>query len=130
MVDLIGTTSSTSFTRPTTFGKRHHSPPCNILCDFLWGLHPNDIFFLGFPSGSPKLGTLFVLKLWMLISSSNQICLNHERQISYSLQKNISKNVLHASIKSHLTPNLRGFVVGSQIPNLTPSPSFDHFRSK
>jgi len=33
---------------------------------------------------------------------------------------------LHSLIGSHLTPSLRGFVVGNQIPNLTPNPSFDH----
>jgi hypothetical protein len=37
------------FTRPVTFGKRHHSPPYNILCASLQGLHPNVIL-----NGSPK----------------------------------------------------------------------------
>jgi len=43
-INLIGTTSNTSFTWPTTFGRRHHSRPYNILYDSTWGLHPNDIF--------------------------------------------------------------------------------------
>jgi hypothetical protein len=46
---LIRTTSSTRFTRPTTFGSRHHSLPYIILCISMWGLHPNVIFF-----GSPR----------------------------------------------------------------------------
>jgi len=37
-------TSSTNFTQPTTFGRRHHSFPYNILCAFLWRLHPNVTF--------------------------------------------------------------------------------------
>ncbi len=39
MVDLIGTTSSINFTRPTTFGKKHHSPPYSILCDYSRPIH-------------------------------------------------------------------------------------------
>jgi hypothetical protein len=44
MTNLIGTISSTSFTQPTTFGRRHHSPPYSIICVFPRGLHPNGIF--------------------------------------------------------------------------------------
>ncbi len=39
--------------------------------------------------------------------------------ISYSPQKDLSNNVLYTPIGDHLTPALRGFVVKSQIPNLT-----------
>jgi hypothetical protein len=84
-------------------------------------------FFLGFPNESPKIGTLIVPKLWMLISSSNQAYLEHEiKEISYSPQKYLSNGVSHALIGDHLTLAIRGFMVGSQIPNLTPCPSFDH----
>jgi hypothetical protein len=62
----------------------------------------------------------------MFISSSNQTCLEHKRAIAYSPQKDFSNGVLHAPIKDHLTFALRGFVVKSQIPNLTSGPSFDH----
>jgi hypothetical protein len=41
-------------------------------------------------------------------------------------QKDLSKGVLHAPIIDHLTLALKGFVVGNQIINLTPNPSFDH----
>ncbi len=50
-------------------------------------------YFLGLPSGSPKIGTLFVLKLWMFIFFSNHYCLKHARKISYSPQKDISNGV-------------------------------------
>ncbi len=73
-----------------------------------------------------KIGTLVVSKLWMSISFSNQICLEHVRALSYSPQKNIFKGVSHAPIRDHLTFILRGFVIRSQIFNLTPALSFDH----
>ncbi len=83
-------------------------------------------FFLGFSSGSPKIGTFVVSKFWTLISFSNQFLLEHMKVIFYSFQKNLSKGVLHAPIEDHLTPALRGFAIRSQIPNLTPNPYFDH----
>ncbi len=59
ILDLIGMISSTSFTQPTTLGKRHNSLPYNILCASPRRLHPN----ITFPQDSqvrvPKLG-LFV----------------------------------------------------------------------
>jgi hypothetical protein len=62
----------------------------------------------------------------MLISSSNQTCFEHARAIFYIPQKDFSNGVLNPPIEDHLTPTLREFVVGNQIPNLTPNPSFDH----
>jgi hypothetical protein len=87
-----------------------------FVCDSLQGLYPNGIF----------LGTLVVLKLWTIIFSSNQTCLDHARVISYSPQKEFSNDVLHFPISNLFTFVLRGFVVGSQIPNLIPNLSFDH----
>jgi hypothetical protein len=57
-MDLIRSTLSTSFTRPTTFGKRHHSPPYSTFYVFLWGLHPNVTFPWDSQVGVPKLGLL------------------------------------------------------------------------
>jgi hypothetical protein len=84
-------------------------------------------FFSKLPNGSPKIGVTFIIpKLWLFISFSNQTCLEHAKAISYSLQKNIFNGAWHAPIKAHLTVAIREFVVESQIPNLTPNPSFDH----
>jgi hypothetical protein len=52
--------------------------------------------------------------------------LEHEREISYSPQKDLSNGVLHAPIGDHLALALKGFMVRNQIPNLTPNLSFDH----
>jgi hypothetical protein len=57
---------------------------------------------------------------------SNQTCLEHKREITYSPQKDISNGVFSTPIGDHLTFILRGFVVASQIPNLTLDLSFDH----
>jgi hypothetical protein len=48
--------------------------------------------------------------------------LEHANVISYSPQKDFSKGALHAPIKDHLIPILKGLVVKSQIINLTLDP--------
>ncbi len=58
--------------------------------------------------------------------SSNQICLEHAKGISYNLQKYFSKGVLHAPIRDNLISVLKGFVVKSQILNLTLGLFFNH----
>jgi hypothetical protein len=116
--NLVGTTSSINFTWPTTFGRKYHSPTCNILYAFLHGLHPNGTFSRDTCVGVPKF--------WTFTSSSNQTCFEHAREIFYSPWKDLSNNVLHNLIENHLTLILRGFVIGSQISNLTLNPSFDH----
>jgi hypothetical protein len=64
-------------------------------------------------------------KLWTFISSSNQACLEHMKVLTYNPQNDLDNGVLHAPIINHLTLDLRGFVLGSQIPNLTFNLSFD-----
>jgi hypothetical protein len=83
-------------------------------------------YFLELPNGSPKIGTFIVPKLWVFISSSKQMRLEHVRAIFYIPQNDISNGVLHALIRTHLTLALKGFVVKSQILNLIPNHSFDH----
>jgi len=75
VMDLVGTTSSTSFTRSTTFGRRHHSPTYSIFYGFPWKLHPNFTFPWVFRVGVPKL--------WTFIYFSNKICFESARAISY-----------------------------------------------
>ncbi len=126
MSNLIRTSSSTSFTQLVTFGKRHHYPPYSMLCDFLWGLHLNDIFSRDSQMGVPKLRPFVVLKFWMFIFSSNQTCLKNEKIRFFCFQKNLSNRVLHAPIKDHLTIFLKRFVVGNQIKNLILAFSFNY----
>jgi hypothetical protein len=62
----------------------------------------------------------------MFISFSNQVYFENSREISYSPQKNLFNDALHAPIETHLTPTFKGFMVGSQILNLIHAPSFDY----
>ncbi len=66
------------------------------------------------------------LSVFSPITSSNQTFLEHTKAISYSLQKKLFNSVLHVSIGNNLTLALKGFVIASQIFNLTPNLSFDH----
>jgi hypothetical protein len=76
-------------------------------------------------SGSPKIRIFIVLKLWTFISSSFFFW-EHASKISHNSQKDISNGVLHAPIEDDFIIVLRGFVVRSQVPNLTPNPFIDH----
>jgi len=78
-------------------------------------------FFSGLPSE-----TFIVPKFWLVIYISNQVCLEHVREISYSYQKDISNGVWHTPIKAYLAHTLKGFMVGSEIFNLNLNPSFDY----
>jgi hypothetical protein len=62
VADLVGTTSSTSFTQPTTFGNKCHSPPYNIFYDSPQGPHPNVIF--------PQDSQVWVSKFGLLLSQN------------------------------------------------------------
>ncbi len=84
---LIRITSSTSFTWPATFGKRHHSPPYSILYASLYGLHPNVTFPHDSQMRIPKLGLLlfqssgcsyfFQIKLFLKIKGQYLIILKN-----------------------------------------------------
>ncbi len=78
----------------------------------LYGAYIQIAFFLG----TPKIGTHIVLKLLMTISSSNQAYLEHEKAISYNLQKYLSNDALHALNKDHLILALKGFVSVIKFP--------------
>ncbi len=106
--DLIGTTSSTSFTWLATFGKKHHSPPYGIFCASPRGLHPNVIF----PRHSQNPKTL---EVHILLKSNLFLIV---KAITYNPWKYLSNGVYHVSIGPHFTLALKGFVVGSQISNL------------
>ncbi len=125
-MNLVKTTSSTSFTQPATFGNKHHSLPYSILCDPLWGLHPNGTFSQAFQMGVPKLGLLLSQNFGHSYLLQEKLVFKHGRELSYSHSKHLSINILHAPITNHFTPALRGFVFKSQNFNLIFDPSFDY----
>jgi hypothetical protein len=57
-------------------------PPYNILCAFPQGLHSNVTFPQDFQMGVPKLGFLMSQNFG---HSSNQVCFENARKISYNL---------------------------------------------
>jgi len=115
-MDLVRIISNSSFTWPTTFARRHHSPPYNICFITICEGYIQMAFF-------PR--TLIVPKFYPLMFYSNQTCFEHVKIIFYNLQKDLSNGIWYVSIEAHLTLILKGFVVGSQIFNLTPNFSFD-----
>jgi hypothetical protein len=123
--DLIGTTSITSFTRPTTFGRRHHP----LLKVYYVILHKGYIQMAFFPE-IPKWES----QNWRFLLFWNfghsylfQIKPFWSIQAQYLISfKKIFSIVFYTPIKNHLIHALRGFVVKNQFPNLIPNPSFDH----
>ncbi len=124
-MDLVGTTSNTSFTWLITFERRHHSPPYNILCDSPWG-YIQMAFFPETPKWKSKNWDPCYLETLDIHIFFKSNLLEHMREISSSPQNDLSNSVLHAPIEDHLTPTLRGFMIESQILNLTPTLFFHH----
>ncbi len=96
-------------------------PSCNILCAFLQGLHPNITFPRDSKWEPQNWDSCYSKILDVHIFLKSSILKKCKHNILY-----LFKNVQHASIGPHLTPSFKGFVVGSQIGNLTFAPSFDH----
>jgi hypothetical protein len=97
VANLEGTISSSNFTQPTTFRRKHHSLPYSIFCD----LHEGYIqmtLFLKIPKWGPKIGNFIVPKFWMFISSSNHDILKHVKEIFYSFQKDLFNGALHTLV--------------------------------
>jgi len=102
-------------------GGSHHLPPYSILCTSPQGPHPN-----GFPSGSPeitKVGTPTTL------GRHNFACrprIEKRSEQSCRPRRDLSNCMLHAIYMHGNRVDSRLLVVGSQIINFTPSPSFGH----
>jgi len=126
VADLIITTSSSNFTWPTTFGKRHHSLPYSILFDSPWRLHSNNTFSQDSQMGVPKIRLLLSQKISCSYLLQIKCVWSMQGKYFIAFKKKKFNNLLHASIRDHLMPTLRGFMVRNQIPNLTLGSSFDH----
>ncbi len=88
VVDLVRTTSSTNFTQSTTFGKRHHSSPYNIIYACPQGLHPNVTFPQDSQMGVPKLGPLLSQNFGCSYLFQIKFVLKMQRQHLIFLKKN------------------------------------------
>ncbi len=122
-----GATSSISFTRLTTFRRKNHSPPYNILCASPQGIHPNVTFPQDSQVGIPKLRLLLSQNFGCsYLSQIKFFFVENMKIISYIPQKDLSKGVQHTPIEAHLSLVFNGFMVRNQFLNLNPTPSFDH----
>ncbi len=112
-------------TRLTT-ARSHHLPPYSILCITLWHPHPNGFLSQYSQGGGPKLFRFRLLGLCEFITlyldlglgwGLKQTCISR-----WELFNGVSQSICthRGQIDSRL------LVVGSQIANLTPDPSFCH----
>jgi hypothetical protein len=104
----------------------HHLPPYNILCNSPWDLHPNGSFSWDSQSGVPKLSWFRLPGLWTLITPCLKLRSGRGLNQSCSFCRELSNGVLYFTCTHRNRVDSRFFVVGSQIANLTPDPSFDH----
>jgi len=73
----------------------------------------------------PKLGLLLSQKFGHSYLSQIKFILRMQGKYFIALKRSFQWCIAHP-IWPHLTPDFKGFVIGSQIPNLTSAPSFDH----
>jgi hypothetical protein len=104
----------------------HHLPPYSILCDSPSHLHPNDTFSRDSQSGVPKLSWFGLPGLWAFITSHPDLRLGRGLKQTCSSPWELSKGVLHFTCTHQDRVDSQLLVVGSQIANLTPGPSFNH----
>jgi hypothetical protein len=103
----------------------HHLPPYNILCSSLPRLHPNDICSRDSQGGVPKLSRFIFPRFWELKSFDSDLRLEWNLNQSCSSPWKLSNGVLHSTCTHTEIKSIPDFlVVGNQIANLTPNPSF------
>jgi hypothetical protein len=86
-------------------------------------------FLLRPPNGNPKIGTFVVPKLWTFIYFSNQIFKKSKGNFLEPLKRSFQRCITCPNYTS-FDPAFKGFMVESQISNLTLAPSFDHISCK
>jgi hypothetical protein len=120
-----GNMDSLDSPRPGLRGS-HHLPPYSILCITPLHPHPNGFYSRDSQGGVPKLSQFGLLRLWELITPGSNLGLEWGLKQTCSSSQELSNSVSH-SIYTHCDwVDSRLFVVGSQIANLTPGPSFEH----
>jgi len=104
----------------------HHLPPYSILCAFPWGSHPNGFLSRDSQVGLPKLLRLRLPQLWGAITLRADLRWRRGLNQSCSPHWKLSNGLSHATCTQGNWIDSRLFMVGSQIANLTPGPSFGH----
>jgi hypothetical protein len=122
------TTGDFELTRLTTAWTRrsHHLPPYSILCVTPSHLHPNGTFSRDSQGGVPKLFQFGLLELWQLITPCSNLQLGWGLKKNYISPWELSNGVSHSTCTHQGRVDSWLLVIGSQIANLTPGPSFIH----
>jgi len=107
-------------------GGSHHLPPYSILCVTPREPHPNGTFSRDSQWGVPKLSRVGLPGLWTLISPGFDLRLEWGLNRSCISPLELSNVLLHSICRCREEVDSRLLVVGSQIVNLTPGPSFAH----
>jgi hypothetical protein len=107
-------------------GGSHHLPPYSILCVTPPHLHPNGTFSRDSQSEVPKLSRFGLSGLWAFITSCPDLRSGQDLKQTCSSPRELSNGVSHFSWTHRDQVDSRLLVVGSQIANLTPGPSFNH----
>jgi hypothetical protein len=108
------------------FGGSHHLPHYSILCVWPWDHHPNVILSRGSQVGVPKFPQLGLLQLWGRITLRADIRLKWGLKQSCSTCQDLFNGMSHATCTQGNRGNFLLLVVGSEIVNLTPNPSFGY----
>jgi len=126
---VLGRTTSNTDTQDSPrpgFGGSHHLFLYNILYIFPWRLHPNGYFSRDSRVRVSKLRQMGFPRLWSPITLQADFRSQCGPKQSCSSCRELSNDMWHASCSSVNWVDSRLFVVGSQIGNLTPDPSFGH----
>jgi hypothetical protein len=106
-----------------TWGK---PPPSLLLCASPQDPHPNGFLSQDSQVGISKLQKLGLSQFWGLITLCAGLWLRWDLKQSCSLCPKISNSMSHTTCTQGNRVNFWLLVVGSQIVNLTPGPSFGH----
>jgi hypothetical protein len=107
-------------------GGSHHLPPYSILCVRSQRLHPNGFLSWDSQSGIPKLFQFKLPGLWTTIISRLDLRSGRGLNQTCSPPQELSNTMLHFTCQRWIRVDSQLLVVGSQIANLTPGPSFAH----
>jgi len=107
-------------------GGSHHLPPYSNLCAWPWDQHPNVILSRDSQVGVSKFPKLKLLQLWGPITLCENLRLRWGPKKSCSPCQEFSNDMWHATCTQGNHGDSWFLVVGSQIDNLIPGPSFGH----
>jgi len=107
-------------------GGSHHLPLYSILCTSPRSPHPNGFLSQDSQVGVLKSPRLGLPRLWSPIPLREDLGLRCGLKQSCSPHQELSNGMPHAIHKQVNRVNSWLFLVGSQIDNLTPGPSFGH----